>query len=90
MYRIVCVWQAYNDGKKQPLRNCDCGVVSSDFNTRLASQSHQNYARPKFSEPPDPSVLPQPPSHLVSHPVATGDHHETIACQLKSILKVQP
>uniref|UniRef100_A0A8C7H3K5 Uncharacterized protein n=1 Tax=Oncorhynchus kisutch TaxID=8019 RepID=A0A8C7H3K5_ONCKI len=58
-------------------------VCYQNGNAASRSSSH------KFREPPIPSVLPKPPSHWVSHPVAIGDHHETIACQLKSLLKVQ-
>lgn len=69
-------------------QNCD-GVMSQ-LNTLLVSESNQNYAGPKFSEPPAPSDLPKPPSHwMSSHPVASRDSRETMAFQLKSILKVQ-
>lgn len=48
-----------------------------------------NYAGPKFSEPPSPAALPQPPTHWVAPlPDASNEVCLQMTNQLKMLLKV--
>ncbi|XP_043859418.1 LOW QUALITY PROTEIN: proline-rich nuclear receptor coactivator 2-like [Dromiciops gliroides] len=57
-------------------------------NLVLKSQTNQNYAGAKFSEPPSPSVLPKPPRHWDPVSLNPSDK-EIMTFQLKTLLKVQ-
>ncbi|XP_004705164.1 proline-rich nuclear receptor coactivator 2 [Echinops telfairi] len=84
-------WQAMQSGGKNKVhfpnyQNWNSSL--SNPNLLLKSQTNQNYAGAKFSEPPSPSVLPQPPSHWVPVSFNPSDK-EMMTFQLKTLLKVQ-
>ncbi|XP_036601519.1 proline-rich nuclear receptor coactivator 2 [Trichosurus vulpecula] len=86
----AAAWQAVQNGGKNghfpSNQNWNSSLASS--NLFLKSQTNQNYAGAKFSEPPSPSVLPKPPSHWVPVSLNPSDK-EIMTFQLKTLLKVQ-
>lgn len=87
----AAAWQAMqNGGNPKSLSNNSNWNANNLTSPSLlfTSQASQNYAGAKFSEPPSPSVLPKPPSHWV-HVSLNPSDKETMAFQLKTLLKVQ-
>ncbi|XP_037663540.1 proline-rich nuclear receptor coactivator 2-like [Choloepus didactylus] len=87
----AAAWQAMQNGGKNKVhfsntQNWNSSL--SSFSLLLKSQTSQNYAGAKFSEPPSPSVLPTLPSHWVPVPFNPPDR-EIMTFQLKTLLKVQ-
>ncbi|XP_037659275.1 proline-rich nuclear receptor coactivator 2-like [Choloepus didactylus] len=87
----AAAWQAMQNGGKNKVhfsnnQNWNSSLSSSSL--LFKSQTSQNYAGAKFSEPPSPSVLPKPPSHWVPVPFNPSDK-EIMTFQLKTLLKVQ-
>ncbi|KAM9036316.1 proline-rich nuclear receptor coactivator 2 [Sarcophilus harrisii] len=86
----AAAWQTVQSGGKNGHfpnnQNWNSSLASS--NLFLKSQTNQNYAGAKFSEPPSPSVLPKPPSHWVTVSLNSSDK-EIMTFQLKTLLKVQ-
>ncbi|XP_004425784.1 proline-rich nuclear receptor coactivator 2 [Diceros bicornis minor] len=83
----AAAWQAMqNGGKNRNFPNNHSSLSSPSL--LFKSQTNQNYAGAKFSEPPSPSVLPKPPSHWVPVSFNPSDK-ETMTFQLKTLLKVQ-
>lgn len=85
----AATWQVMQSGgKNQNLNNQNWNSSLSSPTLLFKSQTNQNYAGAKFSEPPSPSVLPKPPSHWVPVSFNPSDK-ETMTFQLKTLLKVQ-
>ncbi|XP_077007007.1 proline-rich nuclear receptor coactivator 2 [Tamandua tetradactyla] len=82
----AAAWQAMQNGGKNKVHFPN----NQNWNSSLLfkSQTSQNYAGAKFSEPPSPSVLPKPPSHWVPVSFNPSDK-EIMTFQLKTLLKVQ-
>uniref|UniRef100_A0A8C5K1S0 Proline-rich nuclear receptor coactivator 2 n=1 Tax=Jaculus jaculus TaxID=51337 RepID=A0A8C5K1S0_JACJA len=77
-----------NGGKNNFSSNPNWNASLSSPSLLFKSQTNQNYAGAKFSEPPSPSVLPKPPSHWVPVSFNPSDK-EIMTFQLKTLLKVQ-
>uniref|UniRef100_UPI001E1B1090 proline-rich nuclear receptor coactivator 2-like n=1 Tax=Jaculus jaculus TaxID=51337 RepID=UPI001E1B1090 len=85
----AAAWQAMqNGGKNNFSNNPNWDSSLSSPSLLFKSQTNQNYAGAKFSEPPSPSVLPKPPSHWVPVSFNPSDK-EIITFQLKILLKIQ-
>ncbi|XP_074074231.1 proline-rich nuclear receptor coactivator 2 [Macrotis lagotis] len=86
----AAAWQAVQNGAKNGhfSNNQNWNSSLANSNLLLKSQTNQNYAGAKFSEPPSPSVLPKPPSHWVPVSLNPSDK-EIMTFQLKTLLKVQ-
>ena len=86
----AAAWQAMQSGGKNKNfpNNQNWNSSLSSPTLLFKSQTNQNYAGAKFSEPPSPSVLPKPPSHWVPVSFNPSDK-EIMTFQLKTLLKVQ-
>lgn len=86
----AAAWQAMQHGGKNKNfpNNQNWNSSLSSPSLLFKSQTNQNYAGAKFSEPPSPSVLPKPPSHWVPVSFNPSDK-EIMTFQLKTLLKVQ-
>lgn len=86
----AAAWQAMQNGGKNKnfANNQNWNSSLSSPSLLFKSQTNQNYAGAKFSEPPSPSVLPKPPSHWVPVSFNPSDK-EIMTFQLKTLLKVQ-
>ena len=75
-----------------PLSNGQTVNNGANYNQKL---EYISYAGSRFHRPPKPNALPKPPSHWVEsnlpalNHVCNNDPLDTIAVQLKGMLKVQ-
>ncbi|XP_037681675.1 proline-rich nuclear receptor coactivator 2-like [Choloepus didactylus] len=87
----AAAWQAtHNEGKNKVhfSNNQNWNSSLSSSSLLFKSQTSQNYAGAKFSEPPSPSILPKPLSHWIPVSFNSSDK-EIMTFQPKILLKVQ-